>query len=109
MVLYAEFVLGNSSSGIAEAPAFHVPTVNIGNRQRGRLQSVSIVNCGSKAEDIVNAIKYAMSSEHKAICKQVISPYGDGTAAKQIAAKVKDIILGGEIDLKKKFYDLKIE
>lgn len=109
LMRYAEFVLGNSSSGIAEAPAFHVPTVNIGDRQRGRLQSVSIINCSSKAEDIVNAIKYAMSSEHKAVCKQVISPYGDGTAAKQIAAKVKDIILGGEIDLKKKFYDLKIE
>lgn len=109
LMRYAEFVLGNSSSGIAEAPAFHVPTVNIGDRQRGRLQSVSIINCSSKAEDIVNAIKYAMSSEHKAVCKQVISPYGDGTAAKQIAAKAKDIILGGEIDLKKKFYDLKIE
>ena len=109
LMRYAEFVLGNSSSGIAEAPAFHVPTVNIGDRQRGRLQSVSIINCSSKAEDIVNAIKYAMSSEHKAVCKKVISPYGDGTAAKQIAAKVKDIILGGEIDLKKKFYDLKIE
>ena len=109
LMRYAEFVLGNSSSGIVETPAFGVPTVNIGDRQRGRLQSISIVNCGSKTEEIVNAIKFAMSSEHKAICKQVISPYGDGTAAKQIAAKVKDIILGGEIDLKKKFYDLKIE
>jgi len=109
LMRYAEFVLGNSSSGIVETPSFGVPTVNIGDRQRGRLQSVSIVNCGSKAEDIVNAIKYAMSSEHKAVCKQVISPYGNGTAAKQIAAKVRDIILGGEIDLKKKFYDLNMK
>lgn len=109
LMRYAEFVLGNSSSGIVETPAFHVPTVNIGDRQRGRLQSESIVNCSGKTEDIVNAIKIVISQKHKAICQQVISPYGNGTAAKQIAAKVKYFILERRIDLKKKFYDLKIE
>ena len=106
LMKYAEFVLGNSSSGIIETPAFHVPTVNIGDRQRGRLQSESIINCGSETEDIVTAIKRATSVEHHQICKKVISPYGDGHAAERIANKAVEIVLNSNIDLKKKFYDL---
>jgi GDP/UDP-N,N'-diacetylbacillosamine 2-epimerase (hydrolysing) len=103
---YAEFVLGNSSSGIIETPAFHVPTVNIGDRQRGRLQSESIINCSTETEDIVAAINRAMGAEHHRICERVISPYGDGRAAERIAEKSVAIVLAGNIDLKKKFYDL---
>ena len=106
LMKYAEFVLGNSSSGIIETPAFQVPTVNIGDRQRGRLQSESIINCGSTTEDIVTAIKQAMSAEHHKICKKVISPYGNGHAAERIADKTVEIVLTGNIDLKKKFFDL---
>ncbi len=106
LMKYAEFVLGNSSSGIIETPAFHVPTVNIGDRQRGRLQSESIINCGSETENIVTAIKRATSVEHHQICKKVISPYGDGHAAERIANKAVEIVLNSNIDLKKKFYDL---
>jgi len=106
LMKYAEFVLGNSSSGIIETPAFHVPTVNIGDRQRGRLQSESIINCGTAAESIVAAIKHAMSGEHHQICEKVISPYGDGHAAELIAEKAVEIVLAGNIDLKKKFFDL---
>ena len=106
LMKYAEFVLGNSSSGIIETPAFHVPTVNIGDRQKGRLQSESIINCGTSAEDIVTAIKQAMSAEHHQICQKVVSPYGDGHAAEQIAAKAVEIVIEGKIDLKKRFYNL---
>lgn len=106
LMKYAEFVLGNSSSGIIETPAFHVPTVNIGDRQKGRLQSESIINCGTSAEDIVTAIKQAMSVEHHQICQKVVSPYGDGHAAEQIAAKAVEIVIEGKIDLKKRFYNL---
>lgn len=106
LMKYAEFVLGNSSSGIIETPAFHVPTVNIGDRQRGRLQSESIINCGAKAEDIVEAINYAMKEEHKKVCIGVISPYGDGHAAERIADKTVEIVMGGIIDIKKEFYDI---
>ena len=105
LMKYAKFMLGNSSSGIIETPAFKVATVNIGDRQRGRLQSESIVNCGSSKDDIVQAIQMAMSDNHQKKCQRVVSPYGDGHAAENIAQKVVDII-NGIIDLKKKFYDL---
>ena len=105
LMKYAKFVLGNSSSGIIETPAFKVATVNIGDRQRGRLQSESIVNCGSSKDEIVQAIQMALSDNHQKKCQRVVSPYGDGHAAENIAQKVVDII-NGTIDLKKKFYDL---
>ena len=106
LMKYAEFVLGNSSSGIIETPAFQVPTVNIGDRQRGRLQSESIINCAADTQSIVSAIKTALSEEHRKICKSVISPYGSGNAGKLIAEKAVEIVLSGSIDVKKKFYDL---
>ena len=108
LMKYSEFVLGNSSSGIIETPTFHVPTVNIGDRQRGRLQMKSIINCGISKDEIVKSIHRAMTDEHKAICLKVISPYGNGHAAEQIAQKSIEVVMDGGIDLKKKFYDLKI-
>ena len=107
LMKYAEVVLGNSSSGIIETPAFQVPTVNIGDRQKGRLQSKSIVNCSPAADSIVNAIRTALSEDHKSICKTVISPYGDGHAAEQIAEKTISVVMAEQINLKKQFYDLK--
>lgn len=106
LMKYSEFVLGNSSSGIIEAPLFKVPTVNIGDRQRGRLQSASVINCGEDKVSIVQAIERAMSNEFKKICSNVNSPYGNGHAAERIANKVYKVVTNGEIDLKKKFFDL---
>lgn len=106
LMKYAEFVIGNSSSGIIEAPAFHVPTVNIGDRQKGRLQSESIINCGSSSIEICDAIYLALSNKHKTICKKIVSPYGDGHAATRIAQKTIDVVTKGQIDLKKPFFDL---
>lgn len=106
LMRHAEFVLGNSSSGIIETPAFHIPTVNIGDRQKGRLQTAGIINCKSDKESIAAAIRTAMSEHHKKLCKSVVSPYGDGNAAEQIAGKAADTVLNGKIDLKKKFFDL---
>lgn len=107
LMKHAEFVLGNSSSGIIETPAFRRTTVNIGDRQRGRLQSESIINCGTTKEEIINAINKALSKEHKELCTSVISPYGDGHSAKKIADKVLEIVMKDDIDLKKKFYDMR--
>lgn len=107
LMRYAEFVLGNSSSGIIETPAFRVPTVNIGDRQRGRLQTESIINCGADSDSIINAVSKALSAEHRMICERVVSPYGNGRAAEQISEKVTEAVMTGAIDLKKKFYDLK--
>ena len=102
----AEFVLGNSSSGIIEAPAYHVPTVNIGDRQKGRFTCGSIINCDPGMKEIIAAVKLALSDKHRAICRDIVSPYGDGGAAGKIAWKVVDIIMNGRMDQKKKFYDL---
>jgi len=108
LMKYALFVLGNSSSGIIEAPALRVPTVNIGDRQRGRLQSKSIVNCKADTESIISGINIALSEDHAMKCREVISSYGDGHAAKKIANKIIEIIQVGHINCMKKFYDIGI-
>ncbi len=108
LMKHAEFVLGNSSSGIIETPAFKIPTVNIGDRQRGRLQSDSIINCNTDQESIIQAINKALSIEYKTICANVVSPYGDGHAAEKIAEKVYNVVINERIDLKKKFYDVEV-
>ena len=106
LMKYAEFVLGNSSSGIIETPAFHVPTVNIGDRQKGRFQSESVINCGVSADEIVDAVRTALSDAHRQLCRSVVSPYGDGHAAERTARKAVETVMNGGIDLKKKFYDM---
>lgn len=107
LLKHAEFVIGNSSSGIIEAPAVYIPTVNIGDRQKGRLQSESIINCGSSSSEIVEAIKTVMSSGHKAICRNIVSPYGDGHAGERIADKIYETVTENNIELRKSFYDIK--
>lgn len=109
LMKHAQFVLGNSSSGIIETPAFHIPTVNIGDRQKGRLQPESIINCGPDTQSIANAINKAMSREFKLLCKNVESPYGDGHTGNRIANKIVEIVREGSINLKKKFYDINLD
>lgn len=101
----ALFVLGNSSSGLYEAPAMHVPTVNIGDRQKGRLRCDSVIDCLPDKNSILQAIDKACSEEFKDICKNVVSPYGDGHAAETIAKISIDAVKNG-ISLKKSFYDI---
>lgn len=106
LMKYAELVLGNSSSGIIETPAFKIPTVNIGDRQRGRLRADSIIDCADDEKSIIDAINMAMDNEFRRSCKNIISPYGDGHAAEKIAKKIKYTVCNEKIDLKKRFYDL---
>lgn len=107
LMKYAEFVLGNSSSGIIETPAFHIPTVNIGDRQKGRLQVESIINCESDENSIIGAVRYALTNKMKEKCRTTVSPYGDGNAAVNIANKIYEVLQEGTIDLKKSFYSIK--
>lgn len=104
LMKHSAFVLGNSSSGIIEAPAFHIPTVNIGNRQKGRLQSASIINCKSDTGSIKAGIQKALSPEFRDICKNATNPYGSGNAAIKISDKIISVITNETIDLKKSFY-----
>lgn len=101
----AEFMIGNSSSGLSEAPAMHVPTVNIGNRQRGRLKTESVIDCDTSKTDIIDAIREACSDRMKQVAANVTCPFGDGHAAEKIV-KYSLAALGDNIDLKKSFYNI---
>lgn len=98
-------LMGNSSSGIVEAPALRVPTINIGDRQKGRLQANSIINCEPKKEDISRAVLTLTSDTFRQQIQEVQNPYGDGNVSKCICECIKHTLEKG-IDLKKKFYDL---
>ena len=102
----AEFILGNSSSGIIEAPAMHIPTVNIGDRQKGRLQADSVINCQDDQDSISRAICVALSDEFKCKCKNAASLYGNGRAAYSISKKIYETVLSNDINLMKYFYML---
>lgn len=104
---HCAFVLGNSSSGIIEAPSFGVPTINIGDRQKGRIQAESVINCLPDKESILSAMKQAMSKEYQAFCRQVQNPYGKGDTSEQITRVIKEYLLNDKICLKKSFYDIR--
>lgn len=103
---YCAFVMGNSSSGIVEAPSFLVPTINIGDRQKGRIQSQSIINCDITKESLLQAMELAMSSTFLETVKQVTNPYGDGKTSDKIADIIAIFLSNNSIQLKKQFYDL---
>lgn len=86
----ASAMIGNSSSGIIEAPAFGVPTVNIGSRQLGRLAAESIVHCAPNEAAILDAIDLALNPEFKARAQHVRNPYGQGNAAARIVELIED-------------------
>lgn len=101
---YVDLVIGNSSSGIIEAPSFGIPTVNIGDRQKGRIKAESIIDCSQVKKDIRAAIKKALSDDFKRVCKTVKNPYGDGKASEKIVSILKNKLLK-PIVLKKEFFD----
>ena len=101
-VKYSKFVLGNSSSGIIEAPALGTPTVNIGNRQKGRLMADTIISCENSKEEITAAMKKAAKMEHK-----VSSVYGSGSTSEKITEAIKEFLEKNSNHLEKKFYDFK--
>lgn len=102
-----DVVIGNSSSGIIEAPFLKIPTVNIGDRQKGRLKADSIIDCKERTEDIEKAINRAMSSDFRKTVLPVESLYGDGNASYKIKEKIKTVNLHGIIQ--KIFYDMVYE
>ena len=98
-------VVGNSSSGIIEAPSFGIPTINIGDRQKGRLMAKSTINCAPRAKEIRNAIKKAFSPKFVKFCKTASNPYGNGNAAEKIYMVIKDNIYNLP-SVKKVFYEM---
>lgn len=99
-------VVGNSSSGILEAPSAPTATINIGNRQKGRIQAESIFNCQTHREEILHAFDKIKDKSFQKRVKEVVNPYGDGTASVQIMNILKHI---KPDDLKvKMFYDIPV-
>lgn len=101
----AAAMVGNSSSGILEAASFHLPVVNIGNRQRGRIHGGNVIDVGHSADAIANGIQQATAAAFRAAIQEQPNPYGDGHAAEKIVRMLKTVKLDSEL-LLKRFYDL---
>lgn len=102
---YCEMVIGNSSSGIVEAPSFHIPTVNIGSRQEGRVRGESIIDCECSVKEIINAIHVAQEMKRNGNLQAAANPFeGVGTSNK-ILQIIKERLEKG-FDVRKQFYDM---
>jgi GDP/UDP-N,N'-diacetylbacillosamine 2-epimerase (hydrolysing) len=99
-------VIGNSSSGIIEVPSLHVPTVNIGDRQKGRLMADSVINCKPTTKDIADALHYALSEEGKNKAASIHNPYDGDDVSSKIVYVLNKFLSSAAVDLKKSFFDL---
>ena len=107
---YAKAVVGNSSSGIAEAPFFSIPTVNVGNRQEGRLQTESIIQTGYLVNEIYKGIEKALyDTEFLKKIKKIKNPYGDGNASKYVIEAMEEILKISKEKLLKKRLDFEVK
>lgn len=104
LMQHADVVIGNSSSGLLEAPAVGTPTVDIGERQSGRLLAPSVIHCSEAAEDIRRAVKQALTDQHRQIAARRQTPYGTPGSAERISRVLDTYPLDGI--LKKRFFDL---
>lgn len=105
----ARAVIGNSSSGIIEAPILKIPTVNIGDRQKGRIQAESIINCSADEIEITKAIELALSEEGAKRARQARSPYESGDTARNIVREIINYLNYPVKSTAKVFYDIKFE
>jgi len=104
---YVDAVVGNSSSGLIEAPSFKIGTINIGDRQKGRIMADSVIDSDITKGSISNAFKKLYSKEFQHKLEEVENPYGSGGASLKIKNILKDIDLKNI--LKKSFYNIKVE
>jgi UDP-hydrolysing UDP-N-acetyl-D-glucosamine 2-epimerase len=99
----AAAMAGNSSSGIIEAASFELPVVNVGTRQRGRTRAANVIDCGYSREEVVDAIRRAITPAFRASLKGLTNPYGDGLAAPRIMRELVSTPLGDRV-IRKKFH-----
>lgn len=102
---YTTVVIGNSSSGIIEAPSFGIPIIDIGDRQKGRIKSSSVINTLPDEASIILAIEKALTPDFQSLSKKSENPYGKGDTAIKILKQIKQML--PIISLKKTFYDIK--
>jgi UDP-hydrolysing UDP-N-acetyl-D-glucosamine 2-epimerase len=103
LLKHADLMIGNSSSGIIEAPSFGLPVVNIGNRQKGRVRAGNVIDCGTSVAAINNAIEKALTPDFRKACSRITNPYGDGKVAARILGVIRKH--AGHFDVKKSFHD----
>ena len=101
---FVDAVVGNSSSGLLEAPSFNIATIDIGDRQKGRIKADSVISCLPTQESIRSAFDKSYSEDFQNIVDNTKNPYGNGGASKIVVDIIKDFDLNGI--LKKTFYDL---
>lgn len=104
-IQHVDIVIGNSSSGIIEVPSFKKPTINLGNRQRGRLRTDSIIDCEEHRSSIINAIQLGISQDFQKKLQTLQSPYGEGDVSLKIIEILRKV--NYEDSLMKSFFDLK--
>lgn len=102
---WCKMVVGNSSSGIIEAPSFHIPTINIGDRQKGRIKAKSVIDCGWKREEIIHAICIAQKMCSTKELNNMNNPYEGENTSKTILKIIKNY-LNENNNIKKQFYDI---
>lgn len=100
---FVDFVIGNSSSGMTEVPAFYIPTINIGDRQKGRINCESVINSNNSLEDIKKSIIFALDKTFREKIQQQELLYGNGTTAEKILQIIKE---HNHISIKKSFYNI---
>lgn len=98
---FAAAVVGNSSSGLIEAPSLGVPVVNIGTRQQGRIRAKNVIDSGYDRAQIVTAIRRATEPGFRAAAEKTINPYGNGHAAEVIVDRLARVELGSSLIVKK--------
>jgi GDP/UDP-N,N'-diacetylbacillosamine 2-epimerase (hydrolysing) len=96
-----EFIIGNSSSGILEAPTFSKPAVNLGRRQADRFRGDNVIDCQYNKEEIVSAILKARSDKFKLLCTQSKNPYGSGDSSKQILDALENTVVDSNFLIKR--------
>ena len=101
---YVDGVVGNSSSGLIEAPTLGIGVINIGDRQRGRRKAASIIDCIPEMDAIKSALSKLFSREYKHLSRSIENPYGNGKASKKIVSKLKSFPIKDL--LKKNFFDI---
>ena len=107
LLRFVSVMVGNSSGGIIEAPSFELPVVNVGERQRSRIQARNVIDCGNDAESIVQAINQAIGPTFKESLRGLANPHGDGDSSKRIVDVLEGVELGQDL-LKKKFFDIRL-
>lgn len=107
MMACSAVMVGNSSSGIIEAPSFGLPVVNIGSRQLGRVRVDNVIDVGYRREEIVAGIRRALAPEFRELLKGLANPYGDGQAASCIIDVLKKVDLDENL-IVKRFYDIDV-